>query len=251
MNEQKVRLKQLVQELIEDGGVEGPNVFLEQENCVVSGLYRVTYANAEKFIKDRDIYVVSLLDDLRQNSADDYKMVIHSTALLFAKSVHGLSNISVERNSQNEPTDTFPPVLPHELLKLRPFDFSQLVALQNGRLKLTFTEEQIIGINDDFKKLREAYRREDALKKIKLKFNHKTTFTNGWKGFVDRFPLLCQFVGGLASVFPGTSTVEADFSVIGWEKNEYRTTLTNFSLEGILYCKQYDQLKDISKSFTI
>ena len=60
-------------------------------------------------------------------------------------------------------------------------------------------------------------------------------------------PLLCQFVGGLASVFPGTSTVEADFSVIGWEKDEYRTALTNFSLEGILHCKQYEHLKRLSK----
>jgi hypothetical protein len=30
-----------------------------------------------------------------------------------------------------------------------------------------------------------------------------------------QFPLLCSFVGGLAFVFPGTSKVEADFSVIG------------------------------------
>jgi hypothetical protein len=65
---------------------------------------------------------------------------------------------------------------------------------------------------------------------------------------VPQFPLLSKFVGGLVSVFPGTSTVEADFSVIGWEKDDYRTSLTNFSLEGILHCKQYEYLKDLSQS---
>ena len=60
-------------------------------------------------------------------------------------------------------------------------------------------------------------------------------------------PLLCQFVGGLASVFPGTSTVEADFSVIGWEKDEYQTALTNFSFKGIFHFKQYEHLKGLSK----
>jgi hypothetical protein len=39
---------------------------------------------------------------------------------------------------------------------------------------------------------------------------------------------------------PGTSTEETGFSIIGWEKNDFQTSLTNFSLEGILHSKQYD-----------
>ena len=169
-------------------------------------------------------------------------MVVHSTALLFAEGVNGLSSIVAQRDEANEPTDSLPPVLPQQLVKLRPFEFSQVVALHNRRLKESFTEDQIICINDEFKSLRDAYRREDELKRILDTFDHKTTFTEAWQSLVDRMPLLCQFVGGLASVFPGTSTVEADFSVIGWEKDEYRTALTNFSLEGILHCKQYEHL---------
>ena len=55
--------------------------------------------------------------------------------------------------------------------------------------------------------------------------------------FRSKLKRLC---GGFASVFPGTSTVESDFSVIGWEKNEYQAALTDFSLEGNLQCKQYE-----------
>ena len=56
----------------------------------------------------------------------------------------------------------------------------------------------------------------------------------------------CNFFGGLASIFPGTSTVESDLSNIGYEKDDYRTSLTNFSLEAILQCKQYELLRKIN-----
>jgi hypothetical protein len=65
---------------------------------------------------------------------------------------------------------------------------------------------------------------------------------------VDRYPLLCSFIAGLATVLPGTTTVQSDFSVIGWEKDDYRTSLTDFSLEGALHCKQFDILKGLSLS---
>jgi hypothetical protein len=32
-------------------------------------------------------------------------------------------------------------------------------------------------------------------------------------------------------VFPNTATVELDFSIIGWEKNDNRVDLTDFSLD--------------------
>ena len=247
LNEQKVRLERLVNELKEDASVDSPSQFEREEDSVVSGLYRVTYNNAESFIKDQDMFVVELLQSLQENDQEQYKMMLHSTSLLFAEGVNGLSNIVVERDTMNEPTDSLPPVLPHDLLKFRPFDFAQLVALHNVQLKVSLTDEEIIQINEEFKKLKDAYRREEDLKNSLDRLNYKSSFADGWKMLVDRFPLLCQFMGGLASVFPGTSTVEADFSVIGWEKNDYRTSLTNFSLEGILHCKQYDDLKALSQ----
>ena len=54
-----------------------------------------------------------------------------------------------------------------------------------------------------------------------------------------------MFCGGIASAFPGTATVEADFSIVKWEKDEFRMSLTNFSLEGILHSKQFEKLAEI------
>ncbi|KAE9362152.1 hypothetical protein PF008_g376 [Phytophthora fragariae] len=54
------------------------------------------------------------------------------------------------------------------------------------------------------------------------------------------FPVPQQFCGALVTVFPSTTTVESDFSAIGWERNAYRKSLTAFSLGGILHAKQFD-----------
>ena len=247
LSEQKKRLENLVIDLIEGCNVEGPYIFQSDNYSVVSGNYRVSYENAELFIKDQDIFVANLLQNLRINSPDEYKIVLQSTAFLFAESVNGLSRMIAERNVANEATDCLPPVLPQDLVRISPYEFSQIVETQKNRLMISFTEEQIVCINNEFKLLRAAYRGEEGLRRILDMSDHKTTFTNGWKLLVDRIPLLCQFAGGLASVFPRKTRVESDCSVIGWKKDEYCTALTNFSLEGILHCKQYEHLKDLSK----
>jgi hypothetical protein len=48
----------------------------------------------------------------------------------------------------------------------------------------------------------------------------RTNFDKGWA-----LPMICvkglrKFCGGLATMFPNTTLVEADSSVIGWEKND-------------------------------
>ena len=50
------------------------------------------------------------------------------------------------------------------------------------------------------------------------------------------------FSGGLATVFPGTAVVESDFSVLKYEKNSFRTSLLDLTLEGIMHSKQYGAL---------
>ena len=55
------------------------------------------------------------------------------------------------------------------------------------------------------------------------------------------------FSGGIKSVFPGTARVEADFSIIGWEKDEYRQQLCDLALEGILHSEQLTDLNTLDK----
>jgi hypothetical protein len=243
--EQKHRIDELSKTLIEEGYVDGPFDAFDENNaeCVICGKFRVTYESARKFIQDQGPFVGSLLAKLEAEDHQSYVDAVKSIALLFANSVDGLSAIVAERNARNEPTDTLPPVLPHDLLLLRPHDFGQLLQLHDRRLKVSYTEAEIGIIFDEFKALKSADRSEPALREIISKFNHGTSFYKGWRPICDRFPKLCMFAGGLASVFPGTSTVESDFSVIGCEKDVYRTSLTDFSLEGILQSKQHGSMK--------
>ena len=70
-----------------------------------------------------------------------------------------------------------------------------------------------------------------------------TTFEAGWS-IVDakKLDVLREFCGGIASIFLNTATVESDFSILGWEADEYRRSLTDLSLEGIMQCKQFEIL---------
>ena len=70
-------------------------------------------------------------------------------------------------------------------------------------------------------------------------------FKDGWSYTGGHFPVLRDFYGGLATVFPGTATVEIEFYIIKYVNNDFQTLLTDFSLEGILHVKQLRPLQDI------
>ena len=69
-----------------------------------------------------------------------------------------------------------------------------------------------------------------------LKVMNRCAVVEGW------FEILRDFCGGIAMVFANTASVESDFSLLGWEKDKYRLSITDLSLEGILHCKQYKKL---------
>ena len=47
----------------------------------------------------------------------------------------------------------------------------------------------------------------------------------------ESFPYLKEFCGNMDTIFPNTSTVEYDFSLINYEKNQYRESITDLTLE--------------------
>ena len=60
-----------------------------------------------------------------------------------------------------------------------------------------------------------------------------------------RFKILRDFCGGIATVFPNTASVESDFSILGWEKDKFRLSITDLSLEGVTHCKQCTVLSSL------
>jgi hypothetical protein len=48
-----------------------------------------------------------------------------------------------------------------------------------------------------------------------------------------------EYCGVVATLFPRTSTVKFDFSIMHWEKDLFRKRLSNFGLEGVMQAKQF------------
>jgi hypothetical protein len=48
-----------------------------------------------------------------------------------------------------------------------------------------------------------------------------------------------MFCGGLANAFANITSVESDFSILKWEKDDFRQSMMNLTLEGIFQAKQH------------
>ena len=143
--------------------------------------------------------------------------------------VDGIANIQAERNSDNLPSsDNLPPVLPHELVKLPTRQFTSIVVEHLDQLKQFWGEEAVDTLERQHQYLLIEYQRDTTLQSALDNCDGHTSFETGWS-IVDtkKFNVLRDFCGGMASIFPNTATVESDFSILGWEKDEYRKSLTD------------------------
>jgi hypothetical protein len=102
-------------------------------------------------------------------------------------------------------------------------------------------------VESKYHELLAVYAREPDVKAAFDKHDEKTFFNKAWDCLKGRFMQLCQLCGGLATMFPNTTSVESDFSIVKWEKNNSRSNLTNLSLVGIMHAKQFEQIKMIKR----
>jgi len=79
------------------------------------------------------------------------------------------------------------------------------------------------------------------------KHDEKTFFNEAWDCLKGRFMQLRQLFGGLATAFSNTMSVESDFSIVKWEKNDSRSSLMSMCLAGIMHAKQFEQIKMIKR----
>jgi hypothetical protein len=66
-----------------------------------------------------------------------------------------------------------------------------------------------------------------------------------WDSVNGRFKTIRQFCDGLATAFPNATSVESDFSLMKWEKDEHRTGLASLALAGIMHAKQFEVLNSL------
>jgi hypothetical protein len=157
--------------------------------------------------------------------------------------------IRAEHNSTNASSDDrLSAVLPHELASLSPCHFNQVLLEQSQRLKIAGRTFPVNDLERESRSFKLSVYSESSLSGQLAKHGPTTGFDDAWRPVGLRFPLLKQFCGELASVFPGTATHESDFSILNWEFDEYRSSFTEFSLEGIMQCKQFKMLSSMHYS---
>jgi len=159
--------------------------------------------------------------------------------------IYALDSLQAERDDENGVAhQEAPHVLPLHLVQMRPKDFvSQVLAPRLAQLRASWSPRDIHAIEQQHRSLYQAYAAESPTTTAIDGHTLRTPFNEAWStvGSVE-VTLLRRFCGGVATVFPNTASVESDFSILKWEKDEFRTSLMDLSLEGIFQAKQFSIL---------
>ncbi|KAG7338215.1 hypothetical protein IV203_031377 [Nitzschia inconspicua] len=127
-------------------------------------------------------------------------------------------------------------------------DFVSCLEDQRIRLGHKFSEAEVENIDEQFRKLRLAFKEQSGFSQMLLDAQASCavqSFEKCWSQLGSEFEQLRMFCGAIASIMPSTSSVESDFSLINWTKDPNSQSLSDFSLESILHCKQYKKLRDL------
>jgi hypothetical protein len=133
--------------------------------------------------------------------------------------------------------------MPHELVKVAPRHFiSDVLNIYRPRLDRFWSEEEIDEIEVEQRDLIKRYNNDQHIEQIINLYKHTVSFNEAWDKIDVPFNWLRQFCSGLATAFANTTSVESDFSILKWEKDDNRSSMTDLTLEGIFQCKQINQI---------
>jgi hypothetical protein len=204
---------------------------------------QIDVAGIENHIRDQGSAVGKFFDAL---NATDQNTVIKEITSYAIMLVTGLTGVKAKRDENNQPLDhDAPPVMPQQLVTLRPTKFIQEVLDKyRDRLQKFWTSDEFEEIEMDHRDLVKMYRDDENMRNVIDKHDVNTLFNDAWD-CVPRFKRLLAFYGGLATIFPNTTSVENDFSILKWELDAFHTALMHQSLEGIMQAKQRAILKQL------
>ncbi|CAK4628518.1 unnamed protein product, partial [Aphanomyces euteiches] len=136
-----------------------------------------------------------------------------------------LLSLKAERDANNDAAETeAPPVMPVDFAKMTPRLFIKDV-LEPRRSHLhasKWTDDEVYKIEQEQRQLHQAYTSDLFVKNVLDKQDYQTMFNDGWDALdTAQYKSLRQYAAGLETVFPNTTSVESDFSILKWEKDEF------------------------------
>jgi hypothetical protein len=252
--QQRQHMAKLVADLVDGFGVKSVQIDAEYRDLAPRDYYIaedlwIRNSAIVQHIEDQGSLAQRHYDALDNDGDVDGSQVyaVRSIAQFVCRIVTGMKKVQAERDGNNVASeDEAPPVMPADIVKLRPAIFvNDVLQPYRAHLARFWSDEAIYEIEQQHRSLRDAYSKEDAFKKIIDTHTFKTSFNDGWDSIGVRFERLRQFSGGLATIFANTTSVESDFSILKWEKDEFRSALMDLSLEGIFQSKQYEILMNL------
>ncbi len=204
---------------------------------------RIDVAGIENHIRDQGSAVGKFFDAL---NATDQNTVIKEIASYAIMLITGLTGVKAERDENNQPLDhDAPPVMPQQLVTLRPAKFIQeVLGKYRDRLHKFWAFDEFEEIEANHRNLVKMYRDDENMRNVIDKHDVNTLFNDAWD-CVPRFKRFRAFCGGIATIFPNRTSVESDFSILKWELDAFRTALMHLLLEGIMQAKQRAILKQL------
>jgi hypothetical protein len=242
--QQRNALDNLIASFIDDVGVIGPLTAesianIDPSTHIINGHYAIVLSSVREFLVGLASWVDTLLNEADES---DQNALQHDIALVYVTACDKIHEISTYRDRNNDAMadlGSIPPVLPHELVELSAADFIRKIRQHAFRLDHCYSSTQIDLVADEHKALIHAHRCEPVLKDGIDSLSSSSSFKDGWSLLGARFPNLMEYCGVVETLFPGTSTVESDFSMMRWEKDLFRKRLSNFGLEGVMQAKQF------------
>ena len=186
ITQQNEVLQKLAIDICIHANINGPHnmeeiATLNQSNShstTPQGSFSISYKSSIELIYDQGLFIRGLFDGL-----DDMSKcrVVRAIGTLILSIIDGVTDIQAERDSKNLPADDIPPILPHELIKLRTGEFGiNVLAKHLPQLKKSWSDEQIAQIERDHRELRATYYRDPLLQSAFANCDYKTTFRAGW-----------------------------------------------------------------------
>lgn len=140
-------------------------------------------------------------------------------------------------------------LIQYQKFKLDMRQLASVLLCHSRRLHMLSRVQETHGIGQDLTRFKNTCREEPhfylfsgLIEEKRLEYKDFWLLTN------DHFPNLLQCCGSPACSFLNSATVEFDFSLIGWEKDDSRRALKAFPLEGIQHYKHFHSLKSLAAS---
>jgi hypothetical protein len=159
---------------------------------------------------------------------------------------HGLYLMKVDKEKEGS---KLPQTLPFSFNTLSAGQMQDLVRIFRPSMLFALQTGEKHNIAGEYLNLKRSLRNNAALRTELTAQAAKHASANGfdkcWGPLRDAFPTLLPFVCGLASVFPGSSTVELDFSM--FNESDNRSSPADLTIEGKFHARQWTEVERLPK----